>query len=144
MSNFCEMHRQRGSIMLEALIGVALTGVIGAGTMHMAARIATGQHELRTHAAVVADLREQLNDGGASLCNSNDHTVSLPGGRTVAAAVSCVGAPAVLVTPAIVAGGTVPGSRAVPGMQSVFGAVELRNAGVQANEPTAALRMGTR
>lgn len=101
MSNCCERsggqaRRQRGDVLVEALIGVLLTGILGAGMAHIAARIAVGQHDAKIENLAVERLRNQLQSRGIALCEEKTLPLQMPG-RTVAS-ISCAGAQEVNVT----------------------------------------------
>lgn len=83
---FDPRRRQRGDIMLEALLGVLITSVIGAGLAHVAGRVLSSQRDAKVENMVVEQLRSQLHADGIALCNRNV-TVKLPDGdKTVSVA----------------------------------------------------------
>ena len=72
--------RQRGDIMLEALVGVLITSVIGAGLAHVVGRVLSSQRDAKVENLVVEQLRSQLQGAGVGLCDGRTVTVSLPDG----------------------------------------------------------------
>ena len=81
---------QRGDVLLEALIGVLLTAIIGAGMMQVASRVAVGQRDAKVENLVVETLRSQLHSEGLALCDKGTTTLSMPGELgDVTATVSC-------------------------------------------------------
>jgi hypothetical protein len=145
MSNYSEIRRrrERGSVMIDSLISAALTSIIGAGTAHIAARVATAQHELRVEGVAIAELREQLNRSGEGLCDEPPtRSLALPGGGSAEFTIGCGDAPAVTIEPGITAGGTTPASRSVTGVRPVTATVPLAGLGVNA-ETGASIVVGT-
>ena len=80
--------RQRGDIMLEALVGVLITSVIGAGLAHVVGRVLSSQRDAKVENLVVEQLRSQLQGEGVGLCDGRTVTIALPGGDK-AVAVDC-------------------------------------------------------
>jgi len=72
--------RQRGDIMLEALVGVLITSVIGAGLAHVVGRVLSSQRDAKVENLVVEQLRSQLQGEGVGLCDGRTVTVALPDG----------------------------------------------------------------
>ena len=68
MSHFSR-HSQRGDVLIEALVGVVITALIGAGMAHVTARIVSSQHDSAVDALVVNDLRNVMQVSGVDLCN---------------------------------------------------------------------------
>ena len=66
-----ERRRQRGDVLLEALIGVLLTCIIGGGMAHVAARLGSSQRDAKIENLVVERLRAELHAGGRTLCNGD-------------------------------------------------------------------------
>ena len=60
--------QQRGDVLLEALIGVLITAIIGAGMLHVSARIVNNQHDTAVDALVVNELRNVMQLSGVDLC----------------------------------------------------------------------------
>jgi len=85
---FDPRRRQRGDMMLEALVGVLITSIIGAGLAHVASRVLSGQRDAKVENIAVEQLRAQLESGGISLCDGGAVTIRLPGGDK-AVAVDC-------------------------------------------------------
>ncbi|MCR6685679.1 hypothetical protein [Pseudoxanthomonas sp.] len=59
---------QRGDVLLEALVGVVITALIGAGMAHVTARIVNNQHDTAVDALVVNELRNVMQVSGVDLC----------------------------------------------------------------------------
>lgn len=68
---------QRGDVLLEALIGVLLTAIIGGGMAMLAARISTSQTETKLQNLAVEELRARLQADGIALCDGT-YPLSLP------------------------------------------------------------------
>ena len=85
---FDSPRRQRGDMMLEALIGVLITSVIGAGLAHVVGRVLSSQRDAKVENLVVEQLRSQLQGEGVGLCDGRTVTIALPGGDK-AVAVDC-------------------------------------------------------
>ena len=60
--------RQRGDVLLEALIAVLITAIIGAGTAYMTGRLAISAKDQRLEGIASQQMRELLQRYGASLC----------------------------------------------------------------------------
>lgn len=61
-------HTQRGDMLLEALIGVLITGLIAGGMAHLTARLQASQWEARVQSLLVEGVRNQLQTEGVGLC----------------------------------------------------------------------------
>ncbi|WP_129136686.1 hypothetical protein [Luteimonas sp. YGD11-2] len=73
------MHRhQRGDVLLEALVGVLITALLGAAMAHVAGRVAAGQHEARVANLSVEQLRHTLQMEGVALCDAGGTTIVAP------------------------------------------------------------------
>lgn len=68
--------RQRGGVLIEALVGVALTGLLGAGMLHVGGQIAGRQADLRAETLAMVEMRRLLRTQGEALCD-------MPGGPQV-------------------------------------------------------------
>ena len=77
---FDPRRRQRGDMMLEALVGVLITSVIGAGLAHVVGRVLSSQRDAKVENLVVEQLRSQLQGEGVGLCGGLPVTVALPDG----------------------------------------------------------------
>lgn len=88
--------RQRGDIMLEALVGVLITSIIGAGLAHVVANVMNSQRDAKVENLMVERLRDSLHGQGVALCGSATLEISMPSGATKNAAVSCEPATATL------------------------------------------------
>lgn len=74
----CARHRQRGDMLLEALIGVLLTALIAGGMAHLTARLQASQWEVRIQGLLVDNVRNQLQAQGLDLCNQELDQQTLP------------------------------------------------------------------
>lgn len=81
--------KQRGDVLLESLIGVVLTGILGAGMAQVASRIAVSQHDAKRENLVMEQLRGRLQGDGLALCESTEVVLSLPGTEAPRAGVTC-------------------------------------------------------
>ncbi|WP_449467846.1 hypothetical protein [Stenotrophomonas humi] len=103
---FDSPRRQRGDMMLEALVGVLITSLIGAGLAHVAANMMDNQRDAKVENLVVERLRDNLYSKGVGLCSGSTVEIALPTGNRNAR-VSCEAASAnvsmVGVTRAVVA-----------------------------------------
>ena len=70
--------RQRGDVLLEALVGVLVTALLGASMAHVAGRIAAGQHEARVANLSVEQLRHALQMDGLALCDAGGTSITAP------------------------------------------------------------------
>lgn len=99
MSNCCRRpRRQRGDILLESLIGVLITALIGGGMAFLCARLMDSQREAGIERLAVERLRNSLLDQGLALCGTSPTLSSWPGGGAPAATVHCPAPVAVTVT----------------------------------------------
>lgn len=76
--------RQKGSMILESLIGLLILGIIGGGILHTTARVATAQQELAVNNIAMNQLRSMLvsrASASGDLCTGN-HSLTLPGQTT--------------------------------------------------------------
>lgn len=94
MSNFysAASRRQRGDVLLESLIGVVLTGILGAGMAQVASRIAVSQHDAKRENMAVEQLRGRLQHDGLALCETSEIALTLPGSESPQAGVTCAAA----------------------------------------------------
>lgn len=80
-ADYAQSHRQKGSMMLESLIGLLILGIIGGGILHTTARVAATQQELAVNNIAVNQMRSMLmsrSSATGSLCSGN-HSLTLPG-----------------------------------------------------------------
>lgn len=82
--------RQRGEMLLEALIAVLITSVIAAGLAHVQARLMADQRATKVERLVVGQLREQLQSAGTGLCGSGNVTLPLASDLQRDARITCV------------------------------------------------------
>ena len=61
--------RQRGDVLLEALVAVLITSIIGAGTAYMTSRLAISAKDQRLEGIAAQQMRELLQRYGATLCD---------------------------------------------------------------------------
>lgn len=90
---FDSRRRQRGDMMLEALIGVLITSLIGAGLAHVAANMMNNQRDAKVENLVVERLRDNLHSKGVGLCGGSTVEITLPTGKKNAS-ISCEAASA--------------------------------------------------
>ncbi|HEY7773798.1 MAG TPA: hypothetical protein VIC26_11495 [Marinagarivorans sp.] len=64
--------RQRGDFLIEAMIGVLLMGVVGAGVSFVTSRVAVSQKDMAMQEIIIGELRGMLlsQGTGIDLCNS--------------------------------------------------------------------------
>jgi len=93
MSTCSDRRGQRGDVMLEALFGVLITSLIGAGLAHVAASAMNSQRDAKVENLVVEHLRGQLQRRGVGLCDGGNIDLPLPG-NDKQARVSCEAASA--------------------------------------------------
>lgn len=63
LSSLIKKTKQRGDIMLEALISMLLLTIIGLGLIYTIARVSVGQKDMNVHNFVVSKLRAELQAG---------------------------------------------------------------------------------
>lgn len=90
-------HRQRGDILLESLIAVLISAIVGGGMAWLASRILDNQREARLSHLAVEELRNALLDQGVGICGTAV-ALALPGGLSPAADVTCDGDDAIALT----------------------------------------------
>lgn len=73
-------HLQRGDILLESLVGVLLTAIIGAGLAHVLAGVMAAQRDTRVEQLTVGHVRNSLQSQGLALCAQAELPLQLPGG----------------------------------------------------------------
>jgi type II secretory pathway pseudopilin PulG len=77
-----ESNKQRGDVLLEALICVLIMSIIGAGTAYITSRMNVSAKNVRVNGAAVAQMRVLLQQYGPTLCdgatNSSKAAVMLP------------------------------------------------------------------
>lgn len=93
MSTCSDTRRQRGEVLLEALVGVLITGLIGAGMVHMASGVLNSQRNGKVEHLAVAELRGQLQNQGIALCAQANTTIDLPTNNATTVAVTCTHQP---------------------------------------------------
>jgi Tfp pilus assembly protein PilV len=81
--------RQRGDMMLEALIAVLITSLIGGGLAHVASRVMNSQRDAKVENLVVERLRDSLQSQGIGLCAAGSLDIAMPGGSNTKATVAC-------------------------------------------------------
>jgi Tfp pilus assembly protein PilV len=144
MSNYSD-RRQRGTALIEALLGVFIMTVIGAGTAQIAARIAVGQREMRAEGIALAQMRELLVRQGTNLCDSTTEQVVLPGGQAVSVEdVVCDTDPPVLRVEPDVNDPAVAPWVEVNAVKPVKLRVQLSNLAIDAGDGETEIEVGTR
>lgn len=90
------MSRQRGDVLLEALVGVLITAIVGAGMAHVASRISIAQHDAKLEALAVSHMRDLLQSKGVGLCTlpESERQLVLPNDTVVTPSVECQAVPA--------------------------------------------------
>ncbi|SDO00793.1 hypothetical protein SAMN05216193_10716 [Pseudomonas jinjuensis] len=71
--------RQRGDVLIEALIGMLLTCIVGLGVVYSTSRVAVSQKDMNLQAMAVSQLRDLLQSNGSGtldLC-SGSHQIRL-------------------------------------------------------------------
>lgn len=68
---------QRGDVLLEALFGVLLTAVLGAGMAHLAGRVLSERAEMKIMGAAIVQMRNLLQQEGEGLCSAAARTITL-------------------------------------------------------------------
>lgn len=122
--------RQRGDMMLEALVGVLITSIIGAGLAHAVANVMNSQRDAKVENLVVERLRDSLQTQGVGLCGSGTLEISMPNGESKNAAVSCEAATATIAMAGV--------ARSVDAPQRVdltVAATDLGSKGANENDP---------
>lgn len=71
MSRFSSRRRQRGDMLLEAMVGVLITALIGAGMAHVLSSISRAQHDTAVDALAVNQLRNVLQIQGVGVCEDS-------------------------------------------------------------------------
>ncbi len=149
MSRFCESSpragRQRGDVLLEALVGVLITAVVGAGMAHVASRISVSQRDAKIEMLAVNHMRDLLQSKGVGLCTlpESDRQFVLPNGDVVTPAIECpaVSADVQLQIGAAAVASTVDPSK-IP--REVILSVAASTLGLSDGENQPALVVGTR
>jgi|GEM_PF-366309 len=85
--------RQRGDMLLEALVAVLITSLIAAGLAHVQSRLMANQRATKIERLVVSQLREQLQNAGTGLCGSSTISLALAADLSRDAQVACGTAP---------------------------------------------------
>jgi type II secretory pathway pseudopilin PulG len=82
-----DVKRQRGDVLLEALISVLVMSIIGAGTAYITAKMAISAENVRVNGAAVTQMRMLLQQYGPGLCsgsaNSGMASVIMPANYSV-------------------------------------------------------------
>jgi hypothetical protein len=85
-----------GDFLIEAMIGVLLMGIVGAGVAYVTSRVSASQHDMAMQDIVIGKLRGMLLDNGAGtdVCGQTPF-VYLPNDEVLRVKVSGCGASAV-------------------------------------------------
>ncbi|HUY04458.1 MAG TPA: hypothetical protein VMV33_14345 [Rhodocyclaceae bacterium] len=116
-------------MLIDAVIGVLIMSIVGAGTAYVASRVEVGSRDLRAGNIAITHMRELLHQYGPSLCpdgaNHGKAQVTMPDGSSHSLQVTCTAMSA-----ATVAGLTVKQPTAVTlctksSDKTLFGAVPV-------------------
>jgi len=131
-------------MMLDALVGVIITGVVGAGTLVIAGRLAESQRDLRVQSSAIRTTRALLTTNATGLCGAPTTTIPALGnaGTNITVNVACAATVPVTVAPAVTAGGTIPATNTLPSVRRVEVSVPLAALGVEDPDTTAAIVIG--
>jgi Tfp pilus assembly protein PilV len=80
--------QQRGDALLEALIGVLLTSVIGLGLAFSAARIQKSQHYQTTQNVMLASMINSMSTNGIA-CGTSNATLTIIGSTNATSSTTC-------------------------------------------------------
>ena len=95
--SICSEHRQRGDILLEALVGVLIAALAAGGIAHLAGRVNDSQRQAKVEQLALEQMRNKLHDDGVTLCGTTP-SLTLPGNLTPTITVNCSAATTVTVT----------------------------------------------
>ena len=95
--SICSEHRQRGDILLEALVGVLIAALAAGGIAHLAGRVNDSQRQAKVEQLALEQMRNKLHDDGVTLCGTTP-SLTLPGNLTPTIDVPCSAATTVTVT----------------------------------------------
>ena len=95
--SICSEHRQRGDILLEALVGVLIAALAAGGIAHLAGRVNDSQRQAKVEQLALEQMRNELHDDGVTLCDTTP-SLTLPGNLTPTIDVTCSDATTVTVT----------------------------------------------
>ena len=76
--SICSEHRQRGDILLEALVGVLIAALAAGGIAHLAGRVNDSQRQAKVEQLALEQMRNELHDDGVTLCGTTP-SLTLPG-----------------------------------------------------------------
>ena len=86
--SICSEHRQRGDILLEALVGVLIAALAAGGIAHLAGRVNDSQRQAKVEQLALEQMRNKLHDDGVTLCGTTP-SLTLPGNLTPTIDVDC-------------------------------------------------------
>jgi len=84
--------REKGDVLLEALFGVLLTAVLGAGMAHLANRMLSEKADMKIMGTAIVQMRNLLQQQGESLCAAGSTSIAVAT-RTVPIQVTCTTGP---------------------------------------------------
>lgn len=88
-----KINHQQGDFLIEAMMGVLLMGIVGAGVMFMAARVSNSQQQMVVQEIAISEMRKLLLAHGSAvdLCAKTPY-IYLPDGDVARVRVSGCGA----------------------------------------------------
>ena len=144
MSNYSE-RRQRGTALLESMLGVAILAFMGAGTAQIAARIAVGQRELRVEGIALAQMRQMLVAGGSTLCGAGTRTIELPDlGSITVESDDCVADPPKITVEPSLHDPALPATLEVEAIAPLRMRVRMSDVGIRSGSGDTEIEVGTR
>ncbi|NKF21177.1 type IV pilus modification PilV family protein [Solimonas marina] len=82
--------RQRGDMLLEALIGTLLIGIVGLGMSYTASRVMVGQRYQNAQGIAISQMRALMQRYGTTLCTDDSLAViTMPPDRQLGVDVQC-------------------------------------------------------
>ncbi|MBM7062772.1 hypothetical protein JQX08_18825 [Pseudomonas sp. UL073] len=90
MSRLLSTERQRGDVLIEALLGMLLMSIVGLGLVYATSRVAVSQKDMNLQSLAVSQMRDLLQRNGSGTLNlcSSAPSITLPNQLTLAVQVS--------------------------------------------------------